>query len=202
MRATLWCKLIDRGLVAMAMTVVLAGTVGAAPSQFVGTGHYYEVISEPDGIDWESADSAALAQGGYLATITSEAENAFAYSLAALDEDYWTPGRGTTSVGPWLGGFQPEDSPEPDGNWQWVTGEPFAYTHWGGGEPNNGFHGGYENRVHFWSGSSLMEPLWNDLYAFDEVAPHAYIVEWVPEPTTLALAALGGLGLLVSRQRK
>ena len=108
-------------LVAAMLAVVLTGPVLAAPSYFMGTDHYYEVILVPAGIDWESAKIAADARGGYLATITSEAENAFAYGLAALDAHYWTPGRGGTSIGPWLGGFQPDGSPEPGENWQWVT---------------------------------------------------------------------------------
>jgi hypothetical protein len=40
----------------------------------------------------------------------------------------------------WLGGFQPAGSPEPEGNWQWVTREPFSYSNWNrvGIPPNNG----------------------------------------------------------------
>ncbi len=87
-----------------------------------GNGHYYEVILVPEGIDWQAAYNAANAAGGYLATITSQAENDFVYSLASINTAFWTPGRGETSIGPWLGGFQPDGSPEPDGNWQWVTG--------------------------------------------------------------------------------
>ena len=40
----------------------------------------------------------------------------------------------------WLGGFQDLTSPnysEPSGGWTWVTGEPWSYTNWFPGEPNN-----------------------------------------------------------------
>lgn len=135
------------------LLVVLAGICEATIVEWStddgGNGHLYEVVLVSEGIDWQSAQNAALTAGGYLATITSAAENAFVYSLASSNSSFWTPGRGETNLGPWLGGFQPDGSPEPDGNWQWVTGEPFVYTNWDPGEPNNHFHDGYENRLHF-----------------------------------------------------
>jgi hypothetical protein len=156
----------------------------ADPLQYAATGHYYEVVQVPEGIDWQSASDAAQAKGGHLATIGSYGENAFVFTLATLSPGYWTPGQGTTSVGPWLGGFQPDGSPEPSGNWQWVTGEAFTYTNWSSGEPNNSYHGGYENRLHY---GPAVEWTWNDLYANDELAPHGYIVEYpsAPAPSPL-----------------
>jgi hypothetical protein len=37
----------------------------------------------------------------------------------------------------WLGGSQKPDSPEPAGGWTWVTGEPFGFTNWSPGQPDN-----------------------------------------------------------------
>src|SRR5262249_15632204 len=53
-----------------------------------GNGHYYQAVSTPGGITWEAAQAAAVGMGGYLATITSAAENAFAFNLAK-DPSLW-----------------------------------------------------------------------------------------------------------------
>jgi hypothetical protein len=79
-----------------------------------GNGHYYEAISVP-GITFEDAMIAAALKGGYLVTITSQAEQNF-ISGNVISNGY----------GYRIGGFQPIGSPEPDGGWQWVTGETFS----------------------------------------------------------------------------
>ncbi|MFC1712669.1 NPCBM/NEW2 domain-containing protein [Candidatus Poribacteria bacterium] len=93
-------------------------------------GHYYEVIVS-SGIDWDDAREAAESRTlaglrGHLATITSQAENDFLLSI-----------RPPSDINLWVGGFQPPGSPEPDGNWKWLTGEPFVYENWATDEPNN-----------------------------------------------------------------
>ncbi len=37
----------------------------------------------------------------------------------------------------WLGGYQLENQSATDAGWQWITGEPWSYTNWDGGEPND-----------------------------------------------------------------
>jgi hypothetical protein len=32
--------------------------------------------------------------------------------------------------GPWIGGYQDSNASEPEGGWNWVTGEPWIYTNW------------------------------------------------------------------------
>ncbi|MDO9106739.1 MAG: cadherin domain-containing protein, partial [Methylovulum sp.] len=109
-----------------------------------GNGHFYQVVSVPEGITWDAAKLAAEAAGGYLATITSAEESAFVYTLES------------THTNLWLGGFQPPGSPEPIGNWQWVTGEPFNYMNWSPVQPDNA-----------WSGEDYLQVFpsgdWNDL---------------------------------------
>ncbi len=39
--------------------------------------------------------------------------------------------------GMWYGGFQPPGVTPPNSGWEWVTGEPWDYTNWAPGEPND-----------------------------------------------------------------
>ena len=134
-----------------------------------GNGHVYEVVVVPESIMWVDAKRLAEQKGGYLATITSQDENDFVFSLIN-DRQYWNG-----SGGPLLGGYQLPGSAEPRGGWVWVTGEPFVYSNWGPGQPNNN---GNENCIHFgWGGIS---PEWNNLednYTAYSM-PIAYIVEY------------------------
>jgi len=163
-----------------------------------GNGHFYEVVLVPEGITWENADIATINAGGYLATITSAEENDFVHNLAISNPAFWIESGRT---GPWLGGFQLDGSPEPRGGWQWVTGEPFSYTNWTIHEPDNGT-GGTENRLHFWDGRTPLNyaPTWNDRNSGYGNEPHAYVLEVVPEPSTLLLLGLGGLALRKKRR--
>ena len=160
--------------------------------QWSGNGYYYMPVAAPGGISWDGANAAATTAGGYLATITSSAENEFVFSLID-DPQYW--GTAAYVSGPWLGGSQPPGAPEPGGGWEWVTGEPFSYTNWYPGEPNDDWGGG-EDYLHFsggWGGPPSSR--WNDLNQ-DQMSylVHAYVVE-VPEPASLWLLAVGSLCL-------
>ena len=98
-----------------------------------GEAHSYEVVYLPEGgINWVQARYLAEEAGGYLATVTSDEEAEFLLNLVQ-DEKYWFQWNETHNYimnGPFLGGYQPAGSNEPDGNWQWVSGEPFEYTNW------------------------------------------------------------------------
>lgn len=99
-----------------------------------GNDHYYEFILVPDPYTgnnnaWATDSAAASAsvfngQSGYLATVTSQAENDFLMSLV--------PAGLSQGAGAWLGGKAPEGwlvGPE--------AGQPFGFTNFGGVEPNN-----------------------------------------------------------------
>lgn len=192
-------EIMKRLIVGLAGGLVVLGGLGrttASPVVWPQNGHKYEAVLAPGGITWDAANSAAIAAGGHLVTITSAAENNFVYSLLSTP-DLWV--ENPVYHGPWLGGFQPPGSPEPGGNWQWVTGEPFNFTAWNpvSGEPNNA---GNEDKLHFHS-HYYAGPTWNDIGGGRTDLVHSYVVE-IPEPSTLALLAMGAIGLLAYAWRR
>jgi hypothetical protein len=130
-------------------------------------GHYYRVVVMPDAFSWSAARLFAESQGGYLASVNSAAENQFIFSLIN-DPTYWrTASNSNANFGPWIGGTQLAQSAEPGAGWTW-TQEPWVFSGWGAGQPNNagttGLECSNENRVHYWAnGASVRSATWNDL---------------------------------------
>ena len=136
-----------------------------------GNGHYYERVDVPEGIVWPAARTEAESRffngsQGYLATITSGAENQFIFdNLIAADTN-------PASMKYFIGGFL-------DGSWQWVTGEVWSYSNWWVTEPSG-------DGTALEIASSLAGPeskwgTWNDEPCINMRG--GYIVEYVPEPT-------------------
>ena len=135
-----------------------------------GNGHCYKAVAVTNGITWTQADKLARAEGGYLACITSKEENEFVFKLVKPTK-FFAAG----SVGPYLGGFQQDRAPEPDGGWCWVSGEPWNYTNWHPGSPDNS--GGDEDRLVFYCDvSSAPTPTWSDIRRKD-VTDRGYVIE-------------------------
>lgn len=150
-----------------------------------GNGHRYQAVPGFDGLTWTLADELARAEGGYLATITSAAENDFVFGLVNTPE-FWTDLNGS---GPALGGLQQDGATEPTGGWYWTTGESWNYSNWLAGQPDN-WPGTQvnENRLQFYSRSAM----WNDL-AHDDTNLGGFVIEIesVPEAgSTIGLLAL------------
>lgn len=99
-----------------------------------GETHWYETVHTPEGgINWVQAKILAEQQGGYLASVHSEAENDFIFSLVEEDKFWYKFDHGDgifVLSGPFLGGFQPEGAAEPDGGWRWVSGESWGFERW------------------------------------------------------------------------
>ncbi|AKB46497.1 cell surface protein [Methanosarcina sp. Kolksee] len=141
-----------------------------SPSYYSVNGHYYSAIYAPEGITWTDAKTAAesstyLGMNGHLATITSQDENDFIYNNLVVTPNYY-----------WLGAFHPDDSPEPDSGWQWVTGEPWNYTYWDSGQPD----GDYEGALQFFYNDK-----WNDLSRYS--GESGYVIEYEPPNKTPVL---------------
>ena len=187
----------------------------AAPAEWSiesgGNGHSYEVISAPDGIWWTQAKAAAEDIGGHLATITSQAESDFVFTLIDQKTHFSSNIHLTNKWGPWLGGYQDFGSSTLSENWHWVTGEPWDYTNWDAGHPADYDlqEDGTENYLSYGCGYLYDWSKWNDLGnrgAYDgviepPVAIISYVVEYepVPEPASLLLL---GMGILLIKKRQ
>jgi hypothetical protein len=181
---TIMFRTLSTPALAAAACLAFAAPAVAAPVLWGGNGHYYEYVGS--GASWTDAQAAAIGASfvlgsttysGYLATVTSDAENAF---LGGLSSDGW------------IGASDQQD----EGLWRWVGGPEagqifyqdglgtLTYAHWNGGEPNNL---GNEDYAQYQSGN------WNDL---PNGSARGYFVEYqadsaVPEPGTWALMILG-----------
>ncbi len=126
-----------------------AGGEGIVWSQ---NGHRYLVRVYLLAVSWDAASDDAVKAGGHLVTITSAAEEAFVAALIGSVQNAVND-----AFGPWIGAYQPpgDGGQEPDGGWGWVTGEPWAYTRWEDGEPND--TGGREHYAHY------LGSRWNDI---------------------------------------
>lgn len=179
--AVLWCLALTSAL--QAQTLVASGT-------YPVNGHLYEVYNASN-FTWADAQAFAVSRGGYLATITDDGENTFVGNLNA---------RAGQSQR-WLGGFQPPNERNPLANWQWVTGEPWVYTNWGPSEPNDYSGPGSEQYLGIGRLPSL--PLtWNDTVGTPHPAIGGFIVEYVPEPASVAALSSGLMALIALRRRR
>jgi hypothetical protein len=184
-----------------AVTVAVPCASGAPIATTSYMGHSYE-LWKARGISWADASAAAIAGGGYLATLTDAAETAAVYG-ALIDNGFFTstpPGSQAQSA--WLGAYttDPGFSTTDPQAWAWVTGEAwnaFAAGNFGGAEPNGDSSGLTINR--------FATSQWND-----ENGPvGGYIVEKARTHVPDAGSTMGMLGValvltgaLVRRNRR
>ena len=100
---------------------------------------------------WTNSQATAVSLDGHLVTVSSLGE--YDVMLSQL-------GTALTQGGSiWIGAYAEPGRGNAATSWKWVTGEPWSYTRWSAGEPNNS--GNNEHHAHFLnSGSS-----WNDMAA-------------------------------------
>lgn len=171
------------------VVLVLVSMCKASPVEWPvadgGNGHFYLAVVAPEGIAWTDANEIAKLVGGHLVTIQDTNENDFVFSLVD-DEIFWFLEVPEFWLqGPWLGGYQPQDSTEPDEGWRWVTEEPFHYTNWFQGMPDQFSVGDCteQDYLNFLGKGSTRQPTWNDNW--DNCpdlpltkSPHGYIIEF------------------------
>jgi hypothetical protein len=168
-------------------------TIAASITQWTevsgGNGHWYEAVTVSDGISWGDAKLAAELKGGHLATILSQAENNFVFSLVDSPQFWTEPGSyNGTILGVWLGAFS-----DATGNWKWLTGELLTYSNWLTNQPD--YYGGMIQGMDYCGGST-----WND-FAQDGTdgfnLPVGYVVEYatIPEPSVLMISGIFAISL-------
>jgi hypothetical protein len=97
-----------------------------------GNGHWY--LFDSRRIGWEASKNIAIAMSGYLASITSENENSFIGNYLRSSPNALN----IYGYGPFLGGYQTtQGDPCNACSWAWVTNEPWQFTKWYEGEPND-----------------------------------------------------------------
>lgn len=152
-----------------------------ADAALAPNGHAYQVVVRQAVLTWKQAKVAAEDLGGHLATITDADEQAFVRDLLRAGRATYYVVDGERRMGPWLGGTQVPDASEPGGGWSWITGEPWGYTHWRAGEPNNGGTGSFWNEAslyYFFAAKDEFGDEWAD--GTDIEGIKSFVVEWEP----------------------
>ena len=162
--------MVSTKLVLVAFAALATAAQAQGPILNPANGHYYQGVPMPAGTSWTTSRNMAASMShlglpGHLATISDAAENQFVATVVNA-AGLWRH---------WLGAFQDKTSPsysEPSGAWTWVTLEPWGYTQWNPGEPNN--FGGTEDFMAFDNNAN-----WNDApdaWAFSA----GFVVEYEP----------------------
>ncbi len=124
-----------------------------------GNGHWYRLSMKP--LSFEAARQQSAALGGHLVT----------YSISAEQNHVWQQVSPVVSPQPFfIGAYQVPNSCEPGCGWRWVTDEPFSYTAWLPGAPNDNLVNGNEDAV-----CINADNRWNDLAG---QLPIPYVTEW------------------------
>lgn len=138
--------------------LAIAGAVFTGQFGTGNTWNMYEAIGTPftfkEALAFSStrSDPTGGAAVGHLVTLLSQAENNFVQLNASGNR--WIGLSDRVGVAPGAMESQFMLDPLTEG-WKWVTGEPFSFQAWGGGEPNNAGVG--EDAVHLRG-----DNLWND----------------------------------------
>jgi hypothetical protein len=145
-----------------------------------GNGHWYQVVVPANQTTAPEAHSRAAVFGGYLATLTTQLEMSWVAQFASGFPSAWANGNPEAGAGPLLGGIQQPGSRTNEG-WSWVSGEPWSFSAWGQGEPNDAGectpHVGREDYLAF-----ITATAWNDVQSDREcyygwLVP-SFIIEW------------------------
>jgi hypothetical protein len=137
-------------------------------------GHSYYLLAESS---WQDAEALAVTLKGHLVTLRSAEEQAWVFGQfgewGGQSRSLWMGLRRTT----------------PGGVFEWVSGEPLAYTHWLPGQPDDSPATQGESFVHMLnSGNAYGHPggYWNDLASpnsvFTVFDPVCGVVEIIPPP--------------------
>lgn len=175
-----WIRYVELGLLAVIAVVLVIdrfcsagnGELSGQPEGVInlvewkqsagGNGHWYGVIDKEQ--FWSDAVGEAErisfnGHDGYLATVTTSEENSFIKGRVISQTH-----QPSILDGFWLGGFSS------NGEWKWITGEPFVYENWSLYEPNNQND---ETALNMWGPNNWEDRKqpgqWNNLLPNDEI---------------------------------
>jgi hypothetical protein len=180
----------------------LVGKASAIPILWTDNGHYYDMVNLSNNLSWNQAviDSNSLYYDGiqgHLVTITSSEESNFLTN--SLKEWQWNGNR-------WTGAYQVNGTGTSNLGWKWITDEPFVFTNWNPGEPNDASWGiDSENNMTISTWFSPTVGTWYDAPGNPGYVA-GYIVEFekttsaVPEPATILLFASGLFGVFFRKR--
>lgn len=117
-------------------------------------GHTYHVFQQK--LTWDSAKTYCESQGGHLVAVINPGVQAFIESF--VEDPVW------------IGGYSPSGLVS---DWAWVTGQPWGYTNWAIGQPDNS--GGTEPYVQMGVGTSWAGGQWNN---WSTTATCYFLCEW------------------------
>lgn len=133
-------------------------------------GRFYRIYDM--GFRWDDVESLCESGGGHLLTVTSEEEWEFVKGLLqnGTKKCYWLGANDVATEGTFL----------------WVTGEPFEFTDWAAGEPNNDGAEDYLE-IETWN-----EYRWNDGEVDGDFGQfsqdnHGFICEWEASETGVSV---------------
>lgn len=155
------------GFMTMQGASINADDTGIQKQRFDGRDY---ALIEPGIITWHDAKAACEDMGGHLCTITSPAEQAFIESLISTG----------TAENYWLGATDEVT----EGDWKWITDEPWNYEHWGENQPSNTVR--YNRYGEDYLGLTTVDSKWaavndwNDYRPDDDIV-NGYICEWENE---------------------
>ena len=130
-----------------ASTFMSDTNVIAGPIYNPANGHVYYLLNEST---WTASEAEAVALGGHLATVRSQAENDWIYAQFSQF--------GGINRGLWIG----LNDAAQEGAFVWASGEPVSYLNWAQLEPRN--QDGLDDYVHlFWPNDTAgRSSYWND----------------------------------------
>lgn len=173
-----------------------------------GNGHFYGISTLRSG--WSEVESEAVTLGGHLVSINSAAEQLFIENTFLIPEPthlsneqpniFW--------IGLWDGDINNIGDPT---NFSWSDGSPLTYTNWAPLEPSNTSSNEDAVVINWDQDNTVYDPYeygrWNDIDIPFVLRPDRFngafgIMEFVPEPTTIALLSFGICGLSLKRTNR
>lgn len=135
----------------LSMSLALPVLADSERVKYGKTGNVYQRIDTF--LAWTDAKSACEEEGGYLATITTNAENNFVLNKLLADASSYTMYK-----------FGLTDE-KVEGTWKWVVNESYRFNNWYPGQPNGGDY----------AAISQSDGQWHDV---DNDYSSGYICEW------------------------